>query len=97
MIILDMDRRIASELQSSLKERMERVFKPMRIGGKVKFEGAADGATFLHAGDTARIERADEYMYIAKNTGDRLPSVFRPNSLRRHLIKARPEKFEAGD
>lgn len=35
------------------------------------------GVTFLQAGDTAQsyVERADEYMYIAKNTGDRVAVV----------------------
>ena len=77
VIMLDMDRRIAGDLQSHLKETMERVFKPIPIGGALTFTGAAVGVTFLQAEDTAQsyVERADEYMYIAKNTGDRVAVV----------------------
>ena len=77
VIMLDMDRRIAGDLHSHLKETMDRVFKPIPIGGEVTFTGAAVGVTFLQADDTAQsyVDRADEYMYIAKHTGDRVAVV----------------------
>lgn len=77
VIMLDMDRRIAGDLQSHLKETMDRVFKPIPISGEVTFTGAAVGVTFLQADDTAQsyVDRADEYMYIAKHTGDRVAVV----------------------
>ncbi len=76
-VILDLDNRVVASFQSHLFETMERVFKPIPIRGQVKFIGAAVGVTFLQSGDTARsyVDRADEYMYLAKKTGDRIAIV----------------------
>ncbi len=56
---------------------MERVFKPIAVDGDVTYTGAAVGVTFLRADDTvtAFVKRADECMYIAKTTGERVAVV----------------------
>ncbi|WP_162241355.1 EAL domain-containing protein [Rhizobium sp. Leaf341] len=77
VVVLDVDRKLAGDLQSQLLKTMERVFKPIPVNGQVTSTGAAVGVTFLQAYDTALsyVERADEYMYIAKATGERVAVV----------------------
>jgi diguanylate cyclase (GGDEF)-like protein/PAS domain S-box-containing protein len=77
VVVLDIDSRLAGGFQSHLFETMERVFKPIPVRGQVAFTGAAVGVTFLLAGDTAcsYFDRADEYMYLAKKTGERIAVV----------------------
>ena len=77
VVLLDIDRKLAGNLQADLQETMERVFKPIPIDGQVTFTGAAVGVTFLRADDTVQsfLKRADEYMYIAKTTGERVAVV----------------------
>lgn len=77
VVVLDIDRNLAGDLQSQLIKMMERVFKPVPIAGTVTFTGAAVGVTFLTANDTAQsyVESADEYMYLAKATGERVAVV----------------------
>jgi len=57
---------------------MDRIFKPMAIEGAVVELGAAVGVTMLQADDdvTSFVKRADGYMYLAKQTGDRLALVW---------------------
>lgn len=76
-VLLDIDRKLAGDLQPHLQETMERIFKPIPVDGQVTFTGAAVGVTFLRADDTAQsyVKRADEYMYIAKTTGERVAVV----------------------
>ena len=77
VVMLDIDSRLAGSFQSHLFETMERVFKPIPVRGQVAFTGAAVGVTFLLADDTAcsYVDRADEYMYLAKKTGERIAVV----------------------
>ena len=77
VVLLDIDRKLAGDLQTNLQEIMDRVFKPIAIEGKVTFTGAAVGVTFLQADDTVAsfVKRADEYMYIAKTTEERVAVV----------------------
>ncbi|KQS79524.1 diguanylate cyclase [Rhizobium sp. Leaf384] len=77
VVMLDIDRKLAGDLQLYLQKTMERVFKPIPINGQVTFTGAAVGVTFLQENDDAQsyVERADEYMYIAKTTGERVAVV----------------------
>jgi diguanylate cyclase (GGDEF)-like protein/PAS domain S-box-containing protein len=77
VVMLDIDRKLAGDLQPHLQKTMERIFKPIPIGGQVTFTGAAVGVTFLQEDDTAQtyVDRADEYMYIAKTTGERVAVV----------------------
>jgi diguanylate cyclase (GGDEF)-like protein/PAS domain S-box-containing protein len=77
VVMMDIDRKLASDLQPELLKTMERIFKPVPIAGRVTFTGAAVGVTFLRAEDTAQsyVDRADEYMYIAKATGERVAVV----------------------
>jgi len=76
-VILDIDSRLSSSFQSNLWGSIERVFKPIPIRGQVTSTGAAVGVTFLQADDTScsYVDRADEYMYLAKKTGNRLAVV----------------------
>ncbi len=77
VVMLDIDRKLAGDLQFYLQKTMERIFKPIPLGGQVTFTGAAVGVTFLQENDTPQsyVERADEYMYIAKTTGERVAVV----------------------
>jgi diguanylate cyclase (GGDEF)-like protein/PAS domain S-box-containing protein len=77
VVLLDIDRKLAGDVQAQLQETMERVFKPIPVDGKVTYTGAAVGVTFLLAEDTAMsfVKRADEYMYIAKMTEERVAVV----------------------
>lgn len=77
VVMLDIDRKLAGDMQSHLQEKMERIFKPIPIGGQLTFTGAAAGVTFLQVDDTPRsyVDRADEYMYIAKRSGERVAVV----------------------
>ncbi len=77
VVLLDMDRRFTGGIQSHILNTMERVFKPIAIDGQVTYVGAAVGATFLQADDTPEsyVKRADEYMYMAKATGQRVAVV----------------------
>ena len=77
VVIVDIDNRLVGSFQAELLETMERVFKPIPVRGQVTFTGAAVGATFLQAGDdpVSYLDRADEFMYLAKKTGDRVAVV----------------------
>ncbi|MBP1859492.1 GGDEF domain-containing protein [Rhizobium herbae] len=77
VVLLDIDLKLAADVQQNIQDAMERVFKPIAIDGKVTFTGAAVGVTFLQADDTPAsfVKRADEYMYIAKTTEQRVAVV----------------------
>jgi diguanylate cyclase (GGDEF)-like protein/PAS domain S-box-containing protein len=77
VVLLDIDRKLAGDLQPHLQETMERIFKPIPVDGQVTFTGAAIGVTFLQADDNMQsfVKRADDYMYIAKTTGERVAVV----------------------
>lgn len=95
VVMLDIDRKLAGDLQSHLQKTMERVFKPIPINGQVTFTGAAVGVTFLRSDDTAKsyVDRADEYMYIAKNTGERVAVVCFGQILEPSSPTRGPEKY----
>lgn len=93
-VLLDIDRKLAGDLQRHLQEAMERIFKPIPIDGQVTFTGAAVGVTFLRADDTVQsyVKRADEYMYIAKTTGERVAvvcfgQILDPAAISRHSTR----------
>ncbi|WP_438749852.1 diguanylate cyclase domain-containing protein [Pararhizobium sp. O133] len=77
VVLLDVDLKLAGDIQQNLQDAMERVFKPIPIDGHVTYTGAAVGVTFLRPDDTPAsfIKRADEYMYIAKTTEQRVAVV----------------------
>ncbi len=77
VVLLEIDSMLVHELQHSLQETMERIFKPIPVDGQVTYTGAAVGVAFLKAGDTAAsfVKRADEYMYVAKTTQQRIAVV----------------------
>jgi GGDEF domain-containing protein len=66
------------EVQQTLNEALDRIFKPIAIDGVVTEVGAAVGVTLLQADDTAAtfVKRADNYMYLAKQTGERVAVVW---------------------
>jgi diguanylate cyclase (GGDEF)-like protein/PAS domain S-box-containing protein len=66
------------EVQQTLNEAMDRIFKPIAIDGVVTEVGAAVGVTLLQVDDTAAtfMKRADNYMYLAKQTGERVAAVW---------------------
>lgn len=76
-VLIEMDALPAGEVQANLQDTMERVFKPIAVDGDVTYTGAAVGVTFLRADDTvtAFVKRADECMYIAKTTGERVAVI----------------------
>jgi diguanylate cyclase (GGDEF)-like protein/PAS domain S-box-containing protein len=77
VVLLDIDLKLAADVQQNIQDAMERVFKPVAIDGKVTYTGAAVGVTFLQPDDTVAsfIRRADEYMYIAKASEQRVAVV----------------------
>ena len=78
VVLLEVDPAHLNDVEPTLTEAMDRIFKPMAIEGAVVELGAAVGVTMLQADDdvTSFVKRADGYMYIAKQTGDRLALVW---------------------
>jgi len=74
VVLLELDSTLAPDLQHSLQQTMERVFKPIPVDGLVTYTGAAVGIAFLQADDTAAsfVKRADDQMYVAKTTEQRV-------------------------
>jgi diguanylate cyclase (GGDEF)-like protein/PAS domain S-box-containing protein len=77
VVLFDVDPMRIVELQQRLQETMESVFKPIAVDGNVTYTGAAVGVAFLEADDTAQslVKRADNFMYTAKTTGERVAIV----------------------
>ena len=77
VVLIEIDPKLAGDLQQHLQADMERIFKPIAIDGRVTYTGAAVGVTFLQPDDTAVsfLKRADEYMYLAKTTERRVAVV----------------------
>ena len=78
VVLLEVDPVHLNDVEPTLTEAMDRIFKPMAIEGAVVELGAAVGVTMLQADDdvTSFVKRADGYMYLAKQTGDRLALVW---------------------
>jgi diguanylate cyclase (GGDEF)-like protein/PAS domain S-box-containing protein len=76
-VLIETDATSKVAVPSMIQETMERVFKPIAIEGLVTYTGAAVGVAFLRAGDGAAsfVKRADDFMYIAKTTGERVAVV----------------------
>lgn len=76
--LVETDKFGAIGLQQMLDERMRNVFKSISIGGQAVTSGAAVGVTILHETDDPHsfIKRADEYMYMAKATDQRIAVVY---------------------
>ncbi len=77
VVLFEVDPMLVGDVQRNLQVAMERIFKPIAIDGNVTYTGAAVGVTFLQADDTAIsfVRRADEYMYVAKTTEQRVAVV----------------------
>jgi diguanylate cyclase (GGDEF)-like protein/PAS domain S-box-containing protein len=83
VILLDTDRTKIGELQNTLRDAMDGIFKPVSVEGQVAEIGASVGIAFLQDDDSALsfIKRADSYMYIAKATRERIAVVSLGNIL----------------
>jgi len=77
VVLIEIDATLIYEVQQTIQEAMERVFKPIAIEGFVTYTGAAIGVTFLRTDDgpASFVKRADDFMYIAKTTGERVALV----------------------
>jgi len=78
VVLLEVDPAHLSDVEPTLTDAMDRIFKPMAIEGAVVELGAAVGVTMLQPDDdvTSFMKRADGYMYLAKQTGERLALVW---------------------
>jgi diguanylate cyclase (GGDEF)-like protein/PAS domain S-box-containing protein len=76
-VLLEIDRNFASGIYTHISDAMEKVFKPISVGGQLTKAGAAVGATFLSHDDTIQsyLKRADQFMYQAKATRERIAIV----------------------
>jgi len=76
-VLIEIDPSTRFGLGQTIQDTMERVFKPIAIDGMVTYTGAAVGVTFLQAGDgmASFVKRADDFMYIAKTTTERIAVV----------------------
>lgn len=77
VVLIEIDSSTVMTMPQTIQDTMERVFKPIAIDGSVTYTGAAVGVTFLQADDTPAsfVKRADDFMYIAKTTGERVAVV----------------------
>ncbi|MET0748817.1 MAG: GGDEF domain-containing protein, partial [Rhizobium sp.] len=77
VVLIELDATTVLTVPQTIQETMERVFKPIAIDGMVTYTGAAVGVAFLRADDgpAAFVKRADDFMYIAKTTGERVAVV----------------------
>ena len=65
VVLLDIDLKLAADVQQNVQDAMERVFKPIAIEGKVTYTGAAVGVTFLQPDDTvASFRPAGRRVYV---------------------------------
>lgn len=78
VVLLEVDAAHLNDVETTLREAIDRIFKPIAIEGVVVELGAAMGVTLLQPDDDAAsfVKRADGYMYLAKQTGDRLAMVW---------------------
>lgn len=76
-LLIETDATTIMAVPNMIQETMERVFKPIAIEGLVTYTGAAVGVAFLRADDgpASFVKRADDFMYIAKTTGERVAVV----------------------
>lgn len=77
VVAIEVDPSLIFSVQHMIHEAIERVFKPIAIDGNVTYTGAAVGVTFLMAEDSPAsfVKRADDFMYTAKTTGERVAVV----------------------
>ncbi|CUX06919.1 Diguanylate cyclase with PAS/PAC sensor (modular protein) [Agrobacterium fabacearum S56] len=76
--LIETDQFGAIGLQQMFDERMHNVFQSISISGQTVTSGAAVGVTILHNTDDTHslIKRADDYMYMAKSTCQRIAVVY---------------------
>ncbi|MDM9624249.1 sensor domain-containing diguanylate cyclase [Rhizobium sp. S96] len=77
-VILEIDEAYLNDVELTLNEAIDRIFKPVAVDGIVTEVGAAVGVTLLQQDDDAMslMKRADSYMYLAKQTGDRIALIW---------------------
>ena len=78
VVLLEVDPSHLNDVELTLKDAVDRIFKPIAVEGVVVELGAAMGVTLLQPEDDAAsfVKRADNYMYLAKQTGDRLAMIW---------------------
>lgn len=78
IVLFEIDPALLNEARDMLFEAIERIFKPIAFGGALTDVGAAVGVTLLRPGDTSAsfVKRADNDMYLAKQTGKRVSVVW---------------------
>ncbi len=90
VVLLEVDPAHLNDVELTLKDAVDRIFKPIAVEGVVVELGAAMGVTLLQPEDDAAsfVKRADNYMYLAKQTGDRLAMIWLGKT-DSHLVKAK--------
>jgi diguanylate cyclase (GGDEF)-like protein/PAS domain S-box-containing protein len=78
VVLLEVDPSHLNDVELTLRDAVDRIFKPIAVEGVVVELGAAMGVTLLQPEDDAAsfVKRADNYMYLAKQTGDRLAMIW---------------------
>lgn len=81
VVLIEADPVMFHDVCETVNEAVERIFKPIAIDGAVTEVGAAVGVALLEAGDTVAsfMKRADDYMYLAKQTGERVAVIWLGN------------------
>jgi diguanylate cyclase (GGDEF)-like protein len=84
IVLMEVEMARLLEMQEELDAAMQLVFKPLAIEGKLSYTGAAVGVSLLKPTDTAAsfVKRADENMYLAKTTGERIAIVYPEQDIR---------------
>nr|WP_172691009.1 EAL domain-containing protein [Agrobacterium larrymoorei]ASK49454.1 ABC transporter permease [Agrobacterium larrymoorei] len=77
-LLIETDKFGAIGLKEMLDQRMQNIFKAISISEQTVTSGAAVGVTILCETDNAHsvLKRADDYMYIAKSTSQRIAVVY---------------------
>ncbi|MQB22756.1 EAL domain-containing protein [Agrobacterium tumefaciens] len=80
-LLIETDRSCAVGLQQMVESRIHNIFKSISLNGRAIMSGAAVGVTTLNHRDDAHslVKRADDFMYAAKSTGQRIAFVYDSN------------------
>lgn len=80
-LLIETDRARAIGLQQMVETRINNIFKSISLNGRTLRPGAAVGVTILNGRDDAYslVKRADDYMYTAKSTRQRIAFVYDGN------------------
>ncbi|WP_413709750.1 GGDEF domain-containing protein [Rhizobium sp. Rhizsp82] len=81
VVLIEVDPVLIHDVRNTVTDAAERIFKPIAIDGAITEVGAAVGVALLEPADTAAsfVKRADNYMYLAKQTGERVAVIWLGN------------------